>query len=307
MENRIPLQQSYIKQLSNLYDTIKGMPEPNVTVPYLQTQSTLVGDLWNKIDLMHAELFSGSNEEARNNSNYFINNEHNQAFMMYNKALTYLQNKIEKIRKVDPAPTINLPENIFVNANKANIKLKPIPIPSFSGEFERWISFKNMFESLVHSNKEFTSLQKFHYLKSSLSGEAERLIVKYNLAENNYEIAYKALLDRYHNEVILVDSHIIAIISQPVLTSETANGIKELLDVTTENIHALNSLNIETENWDPILLILLIPKLDPTTKRLWDQTLKPKVRPTLTQFRFFGATFSCFRLTARYPIIYRER
>lgn len=45
------------------------------------------------------------------------------------------------------------------------IKLKPIEIPIFSGSFEDWSVYQDMFKSLVHENEGLTKVQKFHYLK----------------------------------------------------------------------------------------------------------------------------------------------
>lgn len=85
------------------------------------------------------------------------------------------------------------------------------------------------------------------------------------------------LIDRFHNEIFLTDTHIVNILSQPNLTSENGEAIKELMDVTTENLRALNSLNINTNTWDPLLLLLLVQKLDFDSRHLWEQNLQPKV------------------------------
>lgn len=146
-----------------------------------------------------------------------------------------------------------------------------------------------MFESLVHKSTELNDLQKLHYLKSCLSDEAERMISQFDVTETNYKPAFEALVDRFHNEVILVDTHIIGILSLPNLKHESSDG---WMDGTTENLHAFQSLKIDTKSWDPILLLLLVQKLDHTTRRLWEQTLKPKVRPTMKEFLdFLGTRF----------------
>src|SRR6202012_3181225 len=108
--------------------------------------------------------------------------------------------------------------------------------------------------------------------------------------EQSYQPAYDAIVARFHNEIILVDTHIISILAQPVLTSESSHGLKELMDVTTENLCELNSLRIDTCTWDPILLLLLIQKLDSSTRRLWEQLLKPKTRSTMKEFLEFLST-----------------
>ncbi|EZA55219.1 hypothetical protein X777_05205, partial [Ooceraea biroi] len=49
-------------------------------------------------------------------------------------------------------------------------------LPKFSGNYLEWETFRNTFESLVANNEVLSNTQKFHYLKSGLSGDAALLI-----------------------------------------------------------------------------------------------------------------------------------
>lgn len=68
------------------------------------------------------------------------------------------------------------------------VKLPNIDLPKFDGNYERWISFKDLFESLV-SNAILFSIQKLHYLKVSLMGEAVKVVASIELTNDNYEVA----------------------------------------------------------------------------------------------------------------------
>jgi len=68
------------------------------------------------------------------------------------------------------------------SSNAHNLKLPAIWVPIFSGQYDRWISFSDMFNAMIHEHDSLSEIQKFHYLKSSLSGEAERLISKLPIA-----------------------------------------------------------------------------------------------------------------------------
>ena len=50
----------------------------------------------------------------------------------------------------------------------SNLKLPAIKLPIFSGHYDRWISFSDMFKAMIHENDNLPEIQKFHYLKSSL-------------------------------------------------------------------------------------------------------------------------------------------
>lgn len=62
------------------------------------------------------------------------------------------------------------------NIKQKDIKLPPVELTPFSGNYEDWTSFRDLFGSLIHSNKNIGNVQKLHYLKGNLKGDAETLI-----------------------------------------------------------------------------------------------------------------------------------
>jgi hypothetical protein len=70
-----------------------------------------------------------------------------------------------------------------------SLKLNAIKLPIFSGQYDSGISFSDMFEAMIHENVCLPEIQKFHYFKSFLSGEAESLISNLPMTANNYTIA----------------------------------------------------------------------------------------------------------------------
>lgn len=52
------------------------------------------------------------------------------------------------------------------------VKLPDIHLPNFSGNLREWVTFRDTFKSLIHRNSKLTSMDKFTYLQSSLSGPA---------------------------------------------------------------------------------------------------------------------------------------
>jgi hypothetical protein len=101
-------------------------------------------------------------------------------------------------------------ESIASSSGNCCLKLHPIKLPSFNGEYEHWITFSNMFKAIVHCNEQLTDIQKYHYLKSALTGEAERLISNIPMTTSNYPIVWKLLVDtrRYENKRMIAASHI---------------------------------------------------------------------------------------------------
>ncbi|GFR07835.1 uncharacterized protein TNCT_366971 [Trichonephila clavata] len=58
----------------------------------------------------------------------------------------------------------NVFENVS-NVKSSNFKLPKINIECFSGDYKDWLSFKDLYVSLVHDNMCLSNIQKFQYLK----------------------------------------------------------------------------------------------------------------------------------------------
>ncbi|XP_076629094.1 uncharacterized protein LOC143345632 [Colletes latitarsis] len=68
-------------------------------------------------------------------------------------------------------------------------KLARIPLPKFAGSYTEWHSFRDLFKSLVLDNKSLTNVQRLHYLKSSVEGQAANLLAHFSITDANFEPA----------------------------------------------------------------------------------------------------------------------
>lgn len=85
-------------------------------------------------------------------------------------------------------------------SNQASIvKLAALNVPQFSGDYNEWSTFHDIFVALIHSNDAFTDVQQFFYLKSALIGDARKIIQCLETSSKNYPIAWKCLNERYNN------------------------------------------------------------------------------------------------------------
>jgi len=80
------------------------------------------------------------------------------------------------------------------------VKLVPLEIPQFSGAYTEWAAYHDIFSALVHSNDQISNIQKFFYLRSSLSGDAESVIKCIQTTADNYNAAWNSLIERYDNK-----------------------------------------------------------------------------------------------------------
>ena len=164
-----------------------------------------------------------------------------------------------------------------------DIKLPRINVPTFSGKYEEWISFHDLFKSLIHGRNSLSNAEKLHYLKSNLSGDAALLLRSFQITDDNYEEAWNLLCERFDNKRYIIDCHLKALFNLPSLTQESSFGIRRILDTALENVRALEALKIPVEGWDAILVYMINAKLDNETQRQWQMTLS-KDLPSFTQF-----------------------
>ena len=96
-----------------------------------------------------------------------------------------------------------------------------------------------MFRAMIHENDSLSEIQKFHYLKSSLSGEGERFVSNLPMTTINYTIAWKLLVERYENKRLIAASHIRQLLGLKQLHKESASEFAELVNTISNNVSAL--------------------------------------------------------------------
>lgn len=149
-----------------------------------------------------------------------------------------------------------------------------IELPVFSGNYSQWTTFKDLFMETVHLNTFISGAQKMQHLKSKLRGEAERLVQHLTISADNYETCWNILQQRYDNIRLLFTYHANELLNQPNIQLATASNIKRMHDTTMENLNAISNLHVKTEDWDPLLVHILLQKLDAETKQSYIESLK---------------------------------
>lgn len=157
------------------------------------------------------------------------------------------------------------------HSHNDTIKLPTISVPTFDGSCDRWLEFRDTFQSLVHESTQISSIQKFHYLKSSLKGSAALVIDSVEFSADNYSVAWELLLNRFNNNKLLIHSHIKALFTLQALTKEAPDLLRNLIDTYLKNLRALKILGEPVDSWDTILIYIIVSKLDKTTERAWEQ------------------------------------
>lgn len=163
-----------------------------------------------------------------------------------------------------------------------------INIPYFEGDYQQWVSFKDLFIETIHSNNSLSNAQKMQFLKSRARGEAEKLIQHLQISSDNYITAWDILNHRYNNKKLIFSCHLNNILSLPVLREPSVESIKRMHDTIIESINAIKNLSVEVSTWDPFLVHILSQKLDSQSLNDYLESVsQPRELPNLKEFLDF--------------------
>lgn len=260
LKSKKPLSDLDIIQLSNRLESYKSLANE------FDKNQTLIDD-----------IVGVSDEQLREREQFEIEYQYQLALGIH----LLRENETACVAGSVPTPTAG------DTATKAFIKLPTIDLPHFSGEYQNWLEYRDTFESLIHNNKSIDDIQKFHYLRASLQGEASDIIKSLEMSSHNYRVAWELITERYNNTHQLIYNHLHALFSIQNIEKESATSLRQLLDTVNKNLRALNNLGEPTV--DTILIYLITSKLDFTTLRYWKESSKNNTveKPTLQDLKSY--------------------
>jgi hypothetical protein len=186
------------------------------------------------------------------------------------------------------------------------IRLPEIQLPTFDGTIENWYSFYDAFMSTIDRNERLTPVQKFRYLRSSLTGGAARCIQSLDITDLNYSIAIDILKEKFdcHRQVCL--RHWSLLNDYPRIITKTPEAVDDLLETVRVHLKALEKLGDPIVS-DTVLIALLMSKLPSATIRDWQRTLPNKKLPSHTHLIDFLKTRANGDRTDTTPTATRRR
>jgi hypothetical protein len=255
----------------------------NQNINSIKTRENAVRDAldeFNKVQEQIEDNVSIAELEAQTNERIEFEN-------IYFETMTAIATAIESYNKTKATATNNNQNSTAIQSHQnSKINLPVIQIPEFSGHLEKWLSFRDVFQSLIHNNNNLNSIEKMHYLKSSLSGDALHTIENLAISGANYDEAWSLLEKRYGNERLIVQAHIRKILNSPAINKCTAASLRQLSDDVRSNLAALKALNRPVQHWDDILVTIIPDKLDFHSNREWQGKLGNEMPDSKTLLDF---------------------
>jgi len=145
-----------------------------------------------------------------------------------------------------------------------------IELIKFYGDYDKWSQFRDLFKTLIHNDTSIDKIRKFYYLLSSLKGEASKVLESIQVTEENYDMAWDMLIERFENTNLTIKNHVKAIFELPTVSKDKCS-LRSLLDEFQKRFRALKLLNEPVESWSTMLIHLLTSKLDFRTSTQWEE------------------------------------
>ena len=170
----------------------------------------------------------------------------------------------EQMRVPDPFQG-NVPLSPFGTNFNLNVRLPKLEIKKFGGNPREYRSFESAFRVTIHDNNCLSEVEKFTYLKSYLTGEAEMIIKGLDATAENYIEALKLLDERYGNRQVIVNSHMEAFFKLPNINdSNNIRLLRKLYDQMEVNLRSLKALGVPAVSFGCMLIPIILDKLPKT-------------------------------------------
>ena len=149
-----------------------------------------------------------------------------------------------------------------------SLKLPPLQIPVFEGDYKLFPQFLQIFEAIIDKNESLSNIQKLLFLRTNLKGEPFELIKAIEPLGENYESTKKVLKDRYHKPRVHKQELMAKLIAHPKPAptnyKEHRNTIIFLKNIIAQLENAYPDISKEAT-----VISLVFEKMPSYVKREW--------------------------------------
>lgn len=296
MESLQNVQEATKAAIVRAISNFKKTPKDRLNIAYVETRLESLEQQWQVFFKTHLEIMGKVNQATLQETTYFKDDVYEEVEELYIEYKAHLKDKLSKLKKhSDPLPTSE--HRTDFSSQHTNIKLPEIKIPMFSGKYDEWQTFRDLFLGLVHKNNSLDAAQKLYYLKGHLVGDAAQLLKNISVTSDNYISSWEKLESMYNNKRFLANNILKRLFGQKGLNSESAQDIKNLINTTSDCLESMKNLGIDVSTWDILIIYMISGKLDKETRKAWELSVSSDATdefPTYEKFtQFLTGRFRC--------------
>lgn len=186
-----------------------------------------------------------------------------------------------------PLLPVQLQNQLPIPQQSIAVQLPTLELPSFSGDYTNWPSFRDAFEALIDRNTQLSNVQKLLYLKSSLKENAACVLDAMDITDANYRIAWDLLKEQFENRRATKQKQLRELFNMRQITGESPKELRRLLTECQRNVNLLKQMGEPTDQWNTVLVYLFASKLDESSRRDWENQTQENETPTFEEIVTF--------------------
>lgn len=249
------LQTSREAQIESIRARLAAKPRDSLNKSIVQARLDAVRGIWTEVRNTHSDIVVRDDAET---DAYVADAWFDRIQGVYETAIDEFLTLLSLFETAD-GDTSRSDAGSDREASARVAKLPRIPLPTFSGQYEDWASFSDLFTTFVHDIPGLADATKLQYLKLCLKDEAAELIKDVTTTSANYASTWQALNARYHNPRLIINKLLTSFMEIPHLKKESASELRAFVDEAQRVIRALGNLKIPVEQWDIMLIFFGCP------------------------------------------------
>ncbi|KAJ8980833.1 hypothetical protein NQ317_018413 [Molorchus minor] len=210
MSENLRLKRGQIKgrltRFQTYFNSVKNVELTGVVVTEINLRLSKIEGCLDEFDVVQSDLEILEPNELESNEREQFESSYYQLLSEARQLCTQFENESgNQLDGNSNEGSVHNCRNHFYSQNQVGsnklIKLPPIKLPNFDGQYQNWLEFKDGFKALVDENSCLNNTQKFYYLRSSLTKEAGGVIITYlEITAENYAVAWSLLEERFANK-----------------------------------------------------------------------------------------------------------
>ena len=260
------------------FDNFKKVGEDNITRGVVQYRRNQLQRNWEKFQDNHEDLLAASLNSDQSGDVYFTSDLFSQGEETYLQTYATLYDRMKDFKRDDENSSLKAVRTGPTSSGQPR-SLPKINLPCFSGQYNEWTSFRDLFQSIVCNNENLAPVEKLHYLKGSVSGEALRVIAGIPITDNGFARAWEKLSQRFENKRALINAQLDKLFAIKSLHQKSSQELGLLRSTVGEALEALEALGAEVDKWDYLLVYFVCRRLDAETHEAWEIHLVSSVEP----------------------------
>ncbi|XP_076549167.1 uncharacterized protein LOC143306370 [Osmia lignaria lignaria] len=281
LKRLIAVQNAHLAEINSMGTRFREKARSTLNKNIVQARLDAIIGIWAEARKTHVEIVT---RDDANSDPYVIDNVFARMQCAYEDTLDYfLTLKTECEAAAGSTQAIRTVEGNASGLDLRPAKLPKLDLPTFSGRYEDWDSFCDLFTTLVHDAPRVADATKLQYLKSCLKGVAADLVKDVASTSANYASTWLALRARFHNPRLTVTNHLNALLKMNSLKRESADELRSFADEAQRIVRALRNLQMPVEHWDIWFVHVLASRLDPESRKDWESELSARDREVIAR------------------------